>query len=43
MYSGEEGVSVELNEEKSDKPEVPPEERRKQKRIEKLEKRIGLL
>lgn len=42
MYSGEEAVSVEMEEEEPEKPE-DAEERRKQKRIEKLEKKIKAL
>ena len=44
MYSDEEGVSVQLDEEET-KPMDPKtvEEKKKQKRIEKLEKRIKLL
>ena len=42
MYSGEEAVSVEMEEEEPQKPE-DIEERRKQKRIEKLEKKIKAL
>lgn len=44
MYSGEEGVSVDLGEE--EKPNMDPsavEERKKQRRIDKLEKKIKAL